>query len=129
MGYLKQWLRIRQYLEDPSLRAQNICSGCKFCCKNFTNGNKVCECSLPIECPRLNDILFKKGKSAKPHPGNVHFRNQIQTTYEQGQFQYSPDVAATDPATGIIESSKDLISKGHSVTILTLDKNSKYKVC
>ena len=31
------------------------------------------------------------------------------------------------PATGIIESSKDLISKGHSVTILTLDKNSKYK--
>ena len=32
------------------------------------------------------------------------------------------------PATGIIESSKDLISKGHSVTILTLDKNSKYKV-
>ena len=29
------------------------------------------------------------------------------------------------PATGIIESSKDLILKGHSVTILTLDKNSK----
>ena len=107
MGYLKQWLRIRQYLEDPSLRAQNICSGCKFCCKNFINGNKVCECSLPVECPRLNDILFKKGKYAKPHPGNAHFRNQIQTTYERGQFQYSPDVAGTDPTTGIIEALVD----------------------
>ena len=30
------------------------------------------------------------------------------------------------PATGIIESSKDLILKGHSVTILTLDKNSNH---
>ena len=29
------------------------------------------------------------------------------------------------PATGIIESSKDLISRGHNVTILTLDKNTK----
>ncbi len=29
------------------------------------------------------------------------------------------------PATGIIESSKDLILKGHNVTILTLDKNIK----
>ena len=29
------------------------------------------------------------------------------------------------PASGIIESSKDLISRGHNVTILTLDKNTK----
>ena len=29
------------------------------------------------------------------------------------------------PATGIIESSKDLILKGHNVTILTLDKDTK----
>ena len=67
----------------------------------------ICECSLPIECPRLNDILFKKGKSAKPHPGNIHFRNQIQTTYEQGQYNYSPEVAALDPASGKIEALVD----------------------
>jgi len=93
VGYLKQWLRIRQYLEDPYFYKYNICNDSKFCsvmCNNNNNNNnnnntsKPCNCknSQPIECPRLNDILFKKGKSAKNHPGNAHFRSQIQYKYE-----------------------------------------------
>lgn len=77
VGYLKQWLRIRQYLEDPSMY-KHKCDGCKFC-----SNNKNCKFLQPIECPRLNDVLFKKGKSAKNHPGNEHFRSLIQSKYEQ----------------------------------------------
>jgi hypothetical protein len=51
---------------------------------NNNNTGEPCNCknSHPIECPRLNDILSKKGKSAKNHPGNAHFRSQIQYKYE-----------------------------------------------
>lgn len=53
---------------------------------NIVNVNKtnniLCKYSRPIECPLLTDILFKKGKSPRYHPGNVHFRNQIQIKYE-----------------------------------------------
>ncbi len=131
-------MRIRQYLEDPSLRAQHVCTGCKFCCKNHMNSNEpadivpVCECSLPIACPRLNDILFKKGKSAKPHPGNIHFRNQIQTTYELGQYIYSPDVAALDETRGKIEALVDhffdKVEKGDFRVLMWNEKFSWWSV-
>eukprot|EP00536_Pseudo-nitzschia_multiseries_P013394 jgi/Psemu1/211550/e_gw1.571.37.1 len=61
IAYLKQWMRTRDYLEDPSNRNDP---------------------SAPIECPDLNHVIFKKGTSTIHHPGNVRFRSMIQSRYE-----------------------------------------------
>lgn len=60
--YMKQWMTIRQILENPDLRGDSV--------------------QLPIESPRLDDIIFKKGTSAVHHPGNACFRSLIQRAYE-----------------------------------------------
>jgi len=97
VGYLKQWLRIRHCLEDPSFY-KHRCNDSAFCSKTCNNMNTskpcICKFSPPIECPYLNDILYKKGKSAKKHPGNDHFRSSIQTKYERERFSSSEIVDA-----------------------------------
>lgn len=36
----------------------------------------------PIECPGLNDVVFRVGDSYLCHPGNAKFRGWIESTYE-----------------------------------------------
>lgn len=98
VAYLRQWMRIRQYLDDPFLHTHSPCD-----CSNVTKGNHTSKdhtCtkfSRPIECPLLTDILFKKGKSAKNHPGNIHFRSRIQMKYELERSAFAFSVAPEHP--------------------------------
>eukprot|EP00536_Pseudo-nitzschia_multiseries_P009257 jgi/Psemu1/241958/estExt_Genewise1.C_2540014 len=74
LQYFKQWLRQRQILE-----------------KSFssTNGNSrdsgECNSNHPpiVECPRLNDVIFRKGTRVMCHPGNVFFRSKIHKLYNE----------------------------------------------
>ena len=75
-------MRIRQHLEDPKVFEQ-VC--------DEHSGEKL---SRPIECPSLTDIVFKKGKSAKMHPGNAHFRSLIQLKYEHDRLAHSSKIAS-----------------------------------
>ena len=72
-------MRIRQYIEGPEFFNSN---------KNETSRSVVLP---PIECPRLNDVLCKKGKSAKNHPGNAHFRSLVQSKIEEEQYGHIGD--------------------------------------
>lgn len=69
----KQWMRARQHLEmtvSNNRRGRN---------SSEKNSNPI---SI-IECPGLNDIIFRKGTSVMSHPGNVFFRSSIQTLYQE----------------------------------------------
>jgi len=79
IGYLKQWMRIREYLEDPS------------------NSNDP---SAPIECPELDDVIFKKGTSTIHHPGNARFRSMIQSMYEYEQSRRTREPEGGDGGDG-----------------------------
>lgn len=114
VNYLKQWLRIRQYLEDPSFYEPKLIRS-KFCDKtcssNKNNGVQPCTCrySQPIECPGLNDIVFKKGKSAKSHPGNAHFRSLIQLKYEHEHERFKSKIDCDHQARYIKPYSTDIV--------------------
>ena len=67
-SYLKQWIRVRQFIEQDS-----------------TSGSQI-QRQLLVECPNLNDIIFKKGSAGMIHPGNILFRSLVQSKYEQGNL-------------------------------------------
>ena len=52
-----------------------------------------------VDCPYLDDIIFKKGTSAKHHPGNVKFRSLIQSKYELQQPHHSSKLVNAEYAT------------------------------
>mmetsp|Transcript_24896 Transcript_24896/g.58418 ORF Transcript_24896/g.58418 Transcript_24896/m.58418 type:complete len:524 (+) Transcript_24896:322-1893(+) len=74
--YLKQWMKTRQIIEhdDDKTRVGSI--------GTLTKAQRL----LVVECPELNDIVFKKGTSGMLHPGNVRFRSLVQSRYEQGNL-------------------------------------------
>ena len=67
--YFKQWIRLRQILEDGDHNS----------CQDNSDHNGI------IVCPRLNDVIFRQGTSAMHHPGNVLFRSRIQHLYENAK--------------------------------------------
>ena len=98
VAYLKHWMRIRNYLDDPSLHTHSSCD-----CSTITKGNRIrkdhtcAKFSPPIECPLLTDIIFKKGKSARNHPGNIHFRSRLQMKYELERSAFASSVTPEHP--------------------------------
>jgi len=75
-SYLKQFIRVRQVIEhDDSFLAPGPLP-------KMTKTQR----QLVVECPNLNDIIFKKGCSGMQHPGNVLFRSLVQSKYEQGNL-------------------------------------------
>ena len=74
--YLKQWMKVRRIIESDD---------------NVTREGSIpiltkAQRRLVVECPELNDIVFKKGSSGMLHPGNVRFRSLVQSRYEQGNL-------------------------------------------
>jgi hypothetical protein len=47
--------------------------------------------STPVECPFLNDVCFRFGKSYLSHPGNAIFRGLVEANFDEHN-----DTAATD---------------------------------
>jgi len=70
LTYHRQWIRLRQTIEQREL-GQRL-SGTPP--EAFIELNK----STMIECPNLNDVLFRQGTSTTSHPGNVAFRVMIE---------------------------------------------------
>ena len=55
--YMRLWIRMRQFIDEPSFNKK---------------GSSI------VECPYLNDIIFRKGTSVMSHPGNAILRNMIE---------------------------------------------------
>eukprot|EP00537_Pseudo-nitzschia_pungens_P016407 CAMPEP_0172404166 /NCGR_PEP_ID=MMETSP1061-20121228/62098_1 /TAXON_ID=37318 /ORGANISM="Pseudo-nitzschia pungens, Strain cf. pungens" /LENGTH=337 /DNA_ID=CAMNT_0013138847 /DNA_START=37 /DNA_END=1050 /DNA_ORIENTATION=- len=67
----RQWIRLRQAIEQREL-GQRL-SGMPASAFYHINYNTM------IECPNLNDVLFRQGTSTTSHPGNVAFRALIES--------------------------------------------------
>lgn len=74
---LKQWIKIRQVVEQDSSEWTKPL-------RKFETVQK--QKKFLVECPTLKDIIFKKGTSGMLHPGNVLFRSLVQSKYEQGNL-------------------------------------------
>jgi hypothetical protein len=48
----------------------------------FTTSSESSDEVILVECPRSYDICFRKGKSFKNNPGNLHFRSLIEETHD-----------------------------------------------
>jgi len=59
--YIKEWIRLRQLIEEERLH------------HSWTAQSK----SNMIECPYLDDIIFRNGTSLLSHPGNIALRSMI----------------------------------------------------
>jgi len=89
--YLKQWMRIRQAIEQPTIDDNSNRSSSSNNNKHET-GNSSCSdgscdetsvissVSQIIECPQLQDVVFRQGTSGTSNPGNVTFRSLIEKT-------------------------------------------------
>ncbi|VEU43988.1 unnamed protein product [Pseudo-nitzschia multistriata] len=65
-GYVKQWMHAREVIE------QNY----------FMNNSNV----TIVECPRLDDVLFRHGISFNSNPGNAAVRRLIINTYKEQEI-------------------------------------------
>lgn len=70
--YLKQWMRIRLAIEQSH---QNTMSS-----DEESVSSSVSSSDDIIECPQLQDVVFRQGTSGVSHPGNVTFRSLIEST-------------------------------------------------
>jgi len=64
---LQQWIRVRKSIEN---RSQD---------RDDADG----PLDQTIECPNMNDIIFRTGKSYVCHPGNVMFRSLIESKTDE----------------------------------------------
>jgi hypothetical protein len=60
--YLKQWIKLRKVLDDIN-----------------ENGDYISTLNSIIECPGSKDVVFRPGTSVLCHPGNVRFRNLLES--------------------------------------------------
>jgi hypothetical protein len=51
--------------------------------KEIENGVRSNEQQLPIECPGLNDVVFRLGGAYLSHPGNFFFREIVESFYDE----------------------------------------------
>lgn len=62
-----QWLEARECIERDAYGSVNT----------TVSGGAI------VECPGINDVLFNRGKSCQYHPGNVTFRNKLESKKEE----------------------------------------------
>lgn len=73
---LQQWIRVRQMVESPhGLQNEMISSD--------SDDSSSMVSDSAIECPNLNDVVFRPGKSYMCHPGNVMFRSLIESKIDE----------------------------------------------
>ena len=72
---LQQWIRLRKLMETPS--GQDGASS------EEDSSISASDISSAIECPNLNDVIFRMGKSCMCHPGNVMFRSLIESKLDE----------------------------------------------
>ena len=60
--HFKKWLQLRKNIEDPNYKLRK-------------------ELESIVECPRLNDVVFRPSQSTMCHPGNVMFRGLVESKH------------------------------------------------
>jgi len=73
------WLKVRRALEDNKNLSVNGISS------SFFLNN--------IECPGLNDVIFRSGKNHMSHPGNVMFQGIIESKHDEHCAAHQDDKA------------------------------------
>eukprot|EP00536_Pseudo-nitzschia_multiseries_P002466 jgi/Psemu1/283735/fgenesh1_pg.33_\ len=81
---LFQWIRVRRALEDSRNTNENGISAPHY--RIFFDTN--------IECPDLNDVIFRSGKNHMSHPGNVMFQGLIESQHTEHSNAHQDDKAA-----------------------------------
>jgi len=76
---LHQWIRVRQYLETS--RNQNSYQG-GLSSSSDSEGSHS-SMSLNIDCPNMNDVVFRTKYAYLCHPGNVMFRGLIESRFDE----------------------------------------------
>lgn len=76
-GYIKQWVKMRGYLESQKFDFR------------------------PIECPQLDDVLFRQGVSSLSYPGNSRVHRFVERRYE-----LDPDI---NPKRGTVKSKREKV--------------------
>ena len=67
LTYTKQWMRLRQFIEEPSLSSA----------AGYSYHSDM------IECPSMNDIIFRQGTSSMSHPGNATLRDLVESKWKE----------------------------------------------
>ena len=65
-GYVKQWMRAQEVIEEN--------------CASDNNNETI------VECPQLDDVLFRQGISLNSNPGNAMVRRLIINTYQKQEI-------------------------------------------
>ena len=76
---LWQWLKVRKALEDGK--------------NKHANGSSSTLLDRNIECPGLNDVIFRSGKNHMSHPGNVMFQGIIESKHDEHCAAHQDDKA------------------------------------
>lgn len=88
--YLKQWMRIRLAIEKYTIHNKHDNNTTTISSSSGSDGSSD-ESTNPagdiIECPQLQDVVFRQGTSGVSHPGNVTFRSLIESTVLVEQFE------------------------------------------
>jgi len=74
---LFQWIRVRKFLE--SQRGYNGISGMS----SDSESSMSRDIHLTIDCPKMNDVIFRGKHAYLSHPGNAMFRGLIESRYEE----------------------------------------------
>ena len=62
--HFKKWTQLRRNIEDPHCRFKE-------------------ELENIVECPGVNDVVFRPSQSTMCHPGNVMFRGLVESKHSQ----------------------------------------------
>jgi len=85
--YLKQWMRIRQAVEGHGIDSRSSNSSGSEGGSGDENSSVSSLSQSIIECPQLQDVVFRQGTSGVSHPGNVTFRSLIESTVIKEQIK------------------------------------------
>ena len=74
---LLQWLKVRKMIESKHSASND--SGTE----SSGDDSSTMAAEGAVECPNLNDVVFRPGKSYMVHPGNVMFRSSIESKMDE----------------------------------------------
>eukprot|EP00536_Pseudo-nitzschia_multiseries_P016968 jgi/Psemu1/223284/e_gw1.1316.17.1 len=75
--HLKEWIRLRTIMDDAEQEA-DCWSGAKSSTDGTTSSSSsVLDSRSLVDCPSCKDVLFRSGKSAVIHQGNMMFRDMV----------------------------------------------------
>jgi len=74
---LFQWIRVRKYLESQRGHGANACVS------SDSESSMASSMHLTIDCPNMNDVIFRGKHAYLSHPGNAMFRGLIESRYAE----------------------------------------------